>query len=146
VGQGNVLRWELQGALGKAPRGLDGTGSEWKKELGATAFMAATELWLCSKGKHGRAFIAGHTVGRRFVHTKAMDKSRHGHDVGRYEGRGDDVRWSRGKWGIVVRLARTKPWLTMQAGVLLLVFFRASYGGCRRRRRDSLLGEERSRQ
>jgi hypothetical protein len=36
---------------------------------------------------------------------------------------------------------RTEPWSAMKFGVLLSVFFRASYGGCRRRRRNSLLGE-----
>jgi hypothetical protein len=36
---------------------------------------------------------------------------------------------------------RTEPWSAIQDGVLLSVFFRASYGGCRRRRRNSLLGE-----
>jgi hypothetical protein len=39
---------------------------------------------------------------------------------------------------------RTEPWSAMQAGVLLSVFFRASSRGCRRRRRNCLLGEQRS--
>jgi hypothetical protein len=36
---------------------------------------------------------------------------------------------------------RTEPWSTMQAGVLLSVFFQVSFGGCRRRWRNNLLGE-----
>jgi hypothetical protein len=36
---------------------------------------------------------------------------------------------------------RTEAWSVMQIGVLLSVFSRASSGGCRRRRRNSLLGE-----
>jgi hypothetical protein len=36
---------------------------------------------------------------------------------------------------------RTEPWSAIQDGVLISVFFRASYGGCRRRWRNSLLGE-----
>jgi hypothetical protein len=36
---------------------------------------------------------------------------------------------------------RTEAWSTMQAEVLLSVFFRASSGGCRQRRLNSLLGE-----
>jgi hypothetical protein len=36
---------------------------------------------------------------------------------------------------------RTEPWSTMQVGVLLSVFFRASSQGCRLRQRNSLLGE-----
>jgi hypothetical protein len=36
---------------------------------------------------------------------------------------------------------RTEAWSAMQAEVLLSVFFRASSRGCRRRRRNSLLGE-----
>jgi hypothetical protein len=36
---------------------------------------------------------------------------------------------------------RTEAWSAMQAEVLLSVFFRASFGGCRRRRWNNLLSE-----
>jgi hypothetical protein len=36
---------------------------------------------------------------------------------------------------------RTEPWSVMQSGVLLLVFSWTSSRGCRRRRRNSLLGD-----
>jgi hypothetical protein len=87
-GNANRQCGDLQGTLGEAPGWLGGTWSEWEKELSATALMAAAELWLRTKGKHGRAFIARRTVGRRFVCTKAIAKSWHGHDMGRYDREG----------------------------------------------------------
>jgi hypothetical protein len=39
---------------------------------------------------------------------------------------------------------RTEPWSAMKVGVLLSIFFRASFGGCRRRRRTACLGSGRS--